>query len=176
MKTNFFSNFCKVMLAGCVVAMAALVPNSAEAASISANYTQLSTNSLLTIPVTVSTIQVSASSSNAATVIFYDTAYGSNVYAVAENITRSNYVTNMVSTYVTTTGVTNYLTNRVLYTASVTNAANANTPLPASATFTVPAGLTTTFPVELVFSRGVLVKANTNVTVNVTYQSGPGAP
>lgn len=173
MKTNFFSNFCKVMLAGCVVAMAALAPYKAEAASISANYTTLSTNILLSTPATVSTIQVSASSSNAATVIFYDTAYGSNVYAVAQNITRSNYVTNAVSTYVTTTGVTNYLTNTVLYTASVTNAANANTPMPAAATFTVPAGLTTTFPVELVFSKGILVKVNTNATVNVTYQNGP---
>jgi hypothetical protein len=167
-------NFCKVMLAGCVV-LAGVAASTLEvgAASQSANYTSLSTNIFLSIPVTVSSLQISASTSNAATVILYDTAYGSNVTAVGEYTYPSNYVSNVVSTYVTTTGVTNFLTNRVLYTATVTVAADANTALPAAATFTVPAGATTTFPVELVFSKGVLIKVDTNATINATYQTGP---
>lgn len=173
---NIINNFCKVMLAGCVLGMAAFAPNKVEAATISTNFTQIATNLLLTVPVTVSSVTISASSSNAFTANLYDTAYTTNTIAVGAYTNRITYVTNMVSTYVTTTGVTNYLTNQVLYTASNPVAANANTPLPAAGTFTVSAGQATTFPVELIFSRGVLVKGNTNGTITINYQASPASP
>ena len=91
--------------------------------------------------------------------------------ANAAYVTRSGYATNMVESFVGNNGYTNWYTNTGYFTYSVTNAAATND-LPSLTTVGLNANQVTTVPVDLLFTKGVSVVANTNVTVILNYNTG----
>lgn len=86
-------------------------------------------------------------------------------------VSRTTYPTNFVSSYVGQTGFTNWYTNAGSWTLLVTNAAATNALSPG---FAAPVGANTyaTYPVDLLFERGIVVRATTNVSVDILYRSG----
>lgn len=102
---------------------------------------------------------------------FYDSYSTNCVTTNAAYITHITYVTNLVSTYIGSTGLTNVLTNSVLFTAATTNAAatNAMTPI---AMYALPAGFATTFAdINLLSVNGLTMSNDAGgLTAVITYK------
>jgi hypothetical protein len=95
--------------------------------------------------------------------------YGTN-YVVAAWASKTEYASNIVTSYVGYTGVTNWYTNAALFSMTITNAASTNK-LPALLSGSVSPNSTVTYNVNAIFTEGVAVKATTNANVNVYYRS-----
>lgn len=118
---------------------------------------------------------ISLSSATAGTVQFFDNSgtntLGGTNYIASAYTGYTNYITNTVATnYVGTTGVTNYYTNSGLWTASYSVPLSTNALSPTAA-FAVAGGTVGSYPVDLLFSRGVNVRVSTNISVVLYYQS-----
>lgn len=152
-----------------LIGLAVLISVSSRIHAASASLTTTTNYSynLLSVPASVSSVNI-ASGSGALTVKFYDTTATNLLYTNGSYVSRSTYISNIVNNYTTTTGITNYTTNRVAYTLTVTNAAATNT-LPVAAVWSIPANTEIVLDVDLKFSKGIVVNANTNATVNIVY-------
>lgn len=116
---------------------------------------------------------ISLSSAVAGTVQFYDNSgtntVGGTNYIASAYTGYTNYITNTVATnYVGTTGVTNYYTNSGLWTVSYSVPLSTNALNPTAA-FAVAGGTVGSYPVDLLFSRGVNVRVSTNISVVLYY-------
>lgn len=132
-----------------------------------AGYASLYTNSAK-----VSKITLTAPSANVvpAIVQLYDSSTTNATFTNAAYTTVVTYPSNVVTTSISPlTGMTNIETNLMLVTGGVSVAAASNNPLPFR-TFPVGAGQTVTYDVNTVNARGIMVMANTNVLVVVTYR------
>lgn len=90
------------------------------------------------------------------------------------NAAYSNYITystTMVSSYVGTTGVTNWYTNVGLFSLMVSNKPNTNV-LPPIAAFSIGAGATIVYNVDALFVRGICASISSNVTGVINYRTG----
>ncbi len=129
--------------------------------------------------VLVDTIQILNNAATNATVTLYDNGYGAtgaqgslgsnwfaNVYAYTN---YSSYLTNITNLVITTSGVTNYFTNRVLFVQGTTVAANNITNCPVIWSAPMVANTAQTWTnLNLVFTKGVLAQCNTNGGINIT--------
>jgi hypothetical protein len=95
--------------------------------------------------------------------------YGTN-YVVSAWTSKSEYTTNIVTSYVGYTGVTNWYTNAALFSMTITNAASTNK-LPALLSGSISPSSTITYNVNALFTEGVSLRGNTNLNVNVYYRS-----
>jgi len=114
-------------------------------------------------------IQVIPSGTNTTTRIF-DWNDKVLTYTNDAYVTRTSYMTNLVTTWVTTTGVTNSFTNRVNYTLVLTNAASTNVVVPMF-TVTTPAGTVGTYTLGFPLINGLTVSNDVTSTVIYNYRS-----
>lgn len=152
-----------------IVGLAMLAATQLQAASKSETFTTNETRNAISTAATVSSVSISAGAS-AVTVKLYNSKTTGITYTFGAYTNLTSYTTNLVTSYVTTTGITINQTNRVLFVIKQATAGATNT-LPAAAELSVSANTTTAFPVDLVFGRGVTANVNTNATVVFTYRS-----
>lgn len=121
----------------------------------------------------VSTVTLLTTNALGTMVHFMDNATASNVYTNNAYTNRVVYTTNLVNNYVTTTGVTNYFTNRVQISATTVAPAATNN-LPYVAVFYVPGpNLPQVFTVDSIFARGIVISNSTaGLTISANYR-GP---
>jgi len=98
-----------------------------------------------------------------------DPYYGTN-YVTAAYPYRTTYATNYVTSYVNQTGFTNWYTNAGVWTLTLTNAAATNV-MAKAASFAVGANTYANYSTDLIFNRGVVLAASTNVSVIFTYRT-----
>lgn len=101
----------------------------------------------------------------------YGRAWYTNAYAYSNIIT---YNTNILSTIITTTGVTNYITNRFLYSTYTVVPEYTISRYPTQYIATVGASATATWTnLGLVFTRGVAImnRSNVNSLVTIGYKT-----
>ena len=114
-------------------------------------------------------IQVIPSGTNTTTMLYdWDNkviTYTNDVY-----VTRQQYSTNVVRTFVTSAGVTNSLTNAALYTRVFTNAASTNAISPLL-TVVTPSGTVGTYTLNFPLINGLTVSNNVTSTVIANYRS-----
>lgn len=101
----------------------------------------------------------------------YDNANTNLFHAHGAYTNFVTYNTNIVTSYVTTTGLTNTFTNTVLWTTSSAVAAGSNALAPVF-TYAVPAGnIPVTFMDSAIFSRGVAVSnMSTNISIIINHR------
>lgn len=90
------------------------------------------------------------------------------------NAAFTNYImysTTMVSSYVGTTGITNWYTNVGQFSLAVSNRPNTNV-LPPIASFTVAGGATIVYNVDALFARGICAAISSNITGVINYRTG----
>lgn len=99
----------------------------------------------------------------------YDHADAGLTNVTAAYTNWAETVTNYVRTWVTSTGITNSVTNTVkLVTSNAVDAAtNAVT---AAHTYAAPAGAVTTFPYPFVVAKGLVVSNDVGCTLLITYR------
>lgn len=124
---------------------------------------------LISNDVIVTEIQLS-SSTDPTTIRFFDNAgtAGLTNYQYGTNVSVGSYPTNIVTTYVSTTGITNTFTNVGIFTYYLTNAPGSNT-LPALFTYSLPASTASPLiHVALPFSKGLSIySTGSNITATV---------
>jgi hypothetical protein len=101
---------------------------------------------------------------------FYDLASTTLTYTNAGYTNVSRYTTNLITTYVTSTGITNTLTNSVTYTDVnvVGDATNTYSPI---MTYAVPASTITTFTDKLILSKGLTLTNSHALTLIIGYKN-----
>lgn len=122
-----------------------------------------------------SVYSVEVTSANPAVITLYDCDsvaapfFGTN-YTNAAYTSRIAYSTNLVTSYVGTTGFTNWYTNAGLFTLTTTNAANTNA-LPSMAAFVVSGGTYAVYNIDALFARGICATITTNASMVINYRS-----
>lgn len=140
---------------------------------ISTNLPATNAVSLLTTN-RASVYAIEISSDKAGVVDLYDSDtladpyFGTN-YVNASYVSRLTYATNIVSSYVGTTGVTNFYTNTGVFTASVTNAASTNA-LPKLVSLAFGANVAQTYNIDALFVRGITARHSTNLNIILYYR------
>lgn len=158
-----------------LLVVALMTAFAAQGAVISTNLPATNAVSLLTTN-RASVYQIQLESTVAGTIHFYDCDsvadpyFGTN-YVNAAYVSRTSYATNLVTSYVGTTGVTNWYTNAGLFTLNVTNAANTNQ-LPRLISLVYGANQATTYNIDALFVRGITALSSTNVGVVLYYRPG----
>lgn len=159
------------LVIGCVLLGSALVPKKANADTLVTNFPSAVANgkyALITNAARISSVQVLAGTSPVI-LFLYDTPYGNTNYTNQAYATRVGYSTNIVTATISPlTGYTNTVTNVGWFTASITNAANTNNPLPYKS-FAVQANTLGTFPVDYTFTRGITAMVTTNASLILNY-------
>src|SRR5438445_9988538 len=139
----------------------------ANAATISTNILGPGTFLLSTNRASVYQIELTGATSCAVNLYDCDNLaapfYGTNYTAGAYN-SRITYPTNYVTTFVGSNGFTNYYTNAGVWSLTITNAAVTNT-LPIIGSFVVAGGTYAVYNTDMLFSRGISVNVNTNVSI-----------
>lgn len=140
--------------------------------SYSTNVATASRNILLATPANVKQVSVTAGDTSAVRVELFDNADlvngGTNyVYPAYTSVTR--YATNIITEFISPmTGYTNSYTNSYIFTDNVANSAATNA-LTASFVVDVPINGETTLDVDLVHTRGVVMRSSTNASVIIRY-------
>jgi len=154
-----------------ILAVLGLATASLNAASGSQSFTLFGTNvAVLTNGgYILDTIQVIPSGTNTTTRLFdWDNkviTYTNDAY-----ITRAREMSNVVTTFVTSTGVTNSFTNAVEYVRVYTNAASTNTLTPLL-TVVTPAGTVGTYTLNFPLINGLTISNDVTSTVIYNYRS-----
>lgn len=163
----------KKLLALSIAGMLLLTSSVFGATTFSTNIVTTGIYLLVTNAANVYNIELT--SDKAATVHFYDQStmsapyYGTN-YVTTNYPYRLTYSTNYVTSYVGQSGYTNWYTNAGLWTLTITNSAATNV-LDKAASFVVGANTYANYSTDLMFNRGVVVAASTNVSVIFTYRT-----
>jgi 5-keto 4-deoxyuronate isomerase len=161
MKKFLFSSFASLFLAS------SLFAQNVAISIVSTNLTSASTNLLAVGALRVNQLQISAGS-QPVTLTVYDSGVNSNYYLMPAYVGYTNYVTNVVTTYISPlTLTTNVQTNSMIVGYNVTNSASTN--LYPSYTFLAAANTLATYPVSILTTRGLVVVNNTNCTVSASY-------
>lgn len=127
-------------------------------------YVLFSTNT----SVKIASVQILAGAANAQ-VNIYDNNITNSTYTNNTYVTQTNYTTNVVYQYVSPlTGMTNNQTNFYLFSGTVTNGPNTNA-LPYTPFF-AQANTMATYNVNLLFSKGIALYANTNCAILIRYR------
>lgn len=145
---------------------------TSNAAILSTNYVGTNAVALLSTN-RASVYSIGLVATNAGTISIYDCdniavpLYGTN-YTNGAWISRTSYATNLVTSYVGTTGFTNWYTNVGLFTATITNAAatNALSPL---VVLPFGANQAVTYQIDALFARGVTILPSANVGIDIYY-------
>lgn len=150
--------------------LASVAFSAAKAATATATVTTASTNSLITVGARIQSYVVANSSAATCTIKFFDAPSTSLTYTNPAYTNYVSYTTNIVTSYVTYSGVTNSLTNSGLYSYSSTVAAATNN-YRTIVTLTVPAGETVTYtPTDgTLVSFGLTSTNSTNAAITITY-------
>lgn len=140
--------------------------------STNITYTSAAATNLLvfTNSVKIAQVQVLAGATFA-NIGLYDNNATNATYTNAAYVTRLEYSTNAVSTFVSPlTGMTNIQTNLQWFETTVTNGISTNN-FP-TRNFVAPANTLGTYPVNILMSKGLAFSgtAGTNVTVIITYR------
>lgn len=157
-----------------IVSLLVLAASVAKAAVFSGNLSP-GTSLITTNRASVYAIELTTGVSSGALVSFFDNDktnapyYGSNTVNSAW-YTRVGYTTNQATSFVGYNGYTNWYTNSVMYFYFNTNAANTNVQSP-TASFVVAGGTYANYTVDCLFSQGISVNANTNVSYVIYYKS-----
>jgi hypothetical protein len=132
----------------------------------------------------VSTNRVNAyafevAATNQVTVTFYDNDDNSSVPSAASTpgyfgtnivtaayISKVQYLTNIATSYINTSGYTNWYTNSMLWTVTSTNAAATNS-LPVALSIPVSANETRVVTAPVNFVRGVLARVTGNASITI---------
>jgi hypothetical protein len=147
----------------------ALLTGSVFGATLSTNVTAGGTHLLSTSGAVISSITVTAGSTDPVTIKFYDNSAADITYTNAAYTTFQQYTTNLVTTNTTSTGVINIMTNSVKYNAALSVAAATND-RPISSTVSAVAGGQGTSTGNLIMTRGIVFTSDTNATVTITYK------
>jgi len=125
---------------------------------------------LLTQAVKIAQVQVLAGATNAGYIFIYDNNVTNATYTNGSYVTRAEFQTNQVYTFISPlTGTTNLQTNAYWAEVTVTNPAATNN-LPGRA-FPVAAGTMATYPVNMIMAKGVsFFSSSSNLTLVVTYR------
>lgn len=119
-------------------------------------------------PVTVNRIDVANSTTNSATITFFDAPGATLTFTTAAYTNRLTYSTNIITSWTAITGVTYTETNNVVYTIPNTVAAATNT-FRALTTITVPANSTASWiPTGFSGSAGFGLAATNNIALTAT--------
>jgi len=121
----------------------------------------------------VSTVVLSTTNALGSMVHFIDNTNTTTVITNAAFTNRIVYTSNLVNNYVTTTGVTNFFTNRVQISQVVVAPAATNN-LPHVAVYFVPGpNLPQIYTLDAIFAKGIVISNSTpGVTIAATYR-GP---
>ena len=136
---------------------------------------------LLTNRADIYSVQLaSTAAGQPATVTFYDTGNTNNVtniaglYGISNVVVAYNgvasYPTNVVTSFIGYNGVTNNYTNSGIFTYSVTNSMTTNLISPA-ATLVASTGIFSTYQIDLLMEKGVVVSISTNATLIFYYRN-----
>lgn len=165
MKTSFIK---KLVAFGSILLCTSSILAQSTSLSLMTNLTAGGQFTLLTAPSKISQIQVMSGANNV-TVQFYDNNVTNLTFTNAAYTNQINYISNVVYSSVSPlTGMTNLQTNSMLV-SSITNVAANTNNLP---TWNVAAMANTlaTYPVNLLFDRGISINASTNCTVLISYR------
>ena len=130
--------------------------------------------SVLTNAVVINSIQLSATTSAPFVVNMYDVASATLTYTNAAYTNTTSFTTNLVTTFVGATGVTNSYTNTVLFTTATITAANTNN-VNAIGAWAMGTSESMMIPGPFVMARGVTLKCvapYTNGTYVINYRTG----
>lgn len=157
---------------GCISALSAFgqinVPSPTANFTAVTNTTTNGTYLLFTNSAKISNVQLIAGGTNYQLQMYDNNTTNTN-YITSAYITRIEYATNQVSTYISPlTGTTNIQTNALWFEGNVTNGAATNQ-LPYR-TFFAASNTLANYPVNVLISKGILFYAQTNGTVIVTYR------
>lgn len=141
----------------------------AKAAVTTTNSTTGETFTMLTSGALVDYITVVPQGTNVVTYV-YDLADTTLTYTNASYTNFVTYITNQVTSFVTTTGVTNSWTNTVKYVDVYTTGAATNSYTPI-ATYATPSASIGTFTTPLQLRRGLTISNDVAATVIVGYRS-----
>jgi len=125
---------------------------------------------------------IETTSTNAVSFRFWDNDNTNNVPTAAttsgwwgtnfvngQNISRSTYSTNYVTSYVSTVNFTNWYTNAGIWSVTTTNAAATNAVVPLQAVNNGAAETRVTYA-DVLFTRGAIVHASGNGTITFYYR------
>lgn len=175
MKTSFTKKFIGyVMLLGALVGLT----SSANAAQFVTNFTVGTTTSFLLVSNSVgstsnisriSQIQVLAST-NLVLLDILDSNTNNTNYTFSGYTNTISYATNITTTNISPlNGYTNFTTNIGIFTTNNAVAAGTNA-LPYTS-YPAQANTLATYPVNLIMTKGVVVRVNTNATLIITYRA-----
>lgn len=141
-----------------------------QGAYYSTNNLTAGAHTLVAVPATAFSLTL-FSTNTAPTIVYLFDGAVTNVIGAYTNVVQ--YVTNQVTTYITTTGLTNTFTNRVLYTDYQAMTASTNAANPLVSLVIPPTGEIITYPLSpnLVFARSIILSnALTGASVVLNYR------
>lgn len=134
------------------------------------------TPAFLVLPTGASVYNVELTATQPVLVKFYDQNtlaapfFGTN-YTNGGYVSVSTYPTNIVTSFVGYNGVTNWYTNTGQFTYYTTNAGSTNI-LPLMGAFVVGANSMAVYNVDQLHRKGIVITANTNVSIVINYTRG----
>lgn len=152
-----------------IIALALFITGVAQAATVVQTMTTATNYVALTGNYMISSITL-AGPSTGTSIKLFDQSDGTTNLATGIYVTYATYTSNLVQNVVTTTGITNFMTNSYAYTLAVTNAAATNG-LPILATLVAPTATAVTFVFEapIAVVKGLTfacTSSNTTAVVN----------
>lgn len=143
--------------------------NNVGLLSVSTNNPVGFTSLLLTNACKIAQLQILAGASGTI-VDLYDNNLTNMTYTNLAYTNFVQYITNLVSTTIGVTGVTNLQTNSVLYTATNVVALTTNNALPYTS-YPCQANTLATYPLSELQSKGIAIRvSNTNASIIVRYR------